>query len=74
MVIITDKMSYQDKLVFPAPETSYTVETSQGQVIYLPRDIMQKADRRKEAGYPSQKLLTKLMQEERVLKIECLIN
>lgn len=39
-------LSFQNKLIFPAPENSYTVETSQNQVIYVPRDIMKRAARR----------------------------
>jgi len=36
-------LNFQNKIVFPAPEISYTVETSQNQVIYIPRDIMKSA-------------------------------
>jgi hypothetical protein len=33
-------LSFQNKLIFPAPENSYTVDTSTNQVVYFPRDIM----------------------------------
>jgi len=55
--------SYQDKLIFPAPEISYTVETSQGQVLYLPRDVMQKAEKRRGLGYPTNKMLFSMVQK-----------
>ena len=67
-------MSYQDKLVFPAPETSYTIVTSAGQVIYLPRDIMVRADRRKGLGYPGNKQLNKILQEQKLKDIEQLVS
>ena len=35
-------LSFQNRIVFPAPETSYTTETAYGQVIYIPRDILSK--------------------------------
>ena len=57
-----DSPSYQDKLIFPAPEISYTVETSQGQVLYLPRDVLQRADQRRVLNYPSNKLLYQMVQ------------
>ena len=62
--------SYQDKLIFPAPEISYTVETSQGQVLYLPRDAMQRAERRKSLGYPSNKLLYSMVQKQKLEEVE----
>lgn len=34
-------LNFQNKIVFPAPESSYTTETAYGQVIYLPRSILQ---------------------------------
>ena len=58
---MTSSPSYQDKLIFPAPEISYTVETSQGQVLYLPRDILQRADQRRLLNYPSGKLLGQMV-------------
>ena len=33
-------LNFQNKIVFPAPEPSYTTLSSAGQVIYLPRKIM----------------------------------
>lgn len=36
-------LSFQNKIIFPAPENSYTTETAYGQVIYIPRDIMKVA-------------------------------
>ena len=33
-------LNFQNKIVFPAPNTSYTTESSYGQVFYLPRDIL----------------------------------
>jgi hypothetical protein len=33
-------LNFQNRIVFPAPETSYTTETAYGQVIYIPRDIL----------------------------------
>jgi len=35
-------LNFQNKIVFPAPESSYTTESSLGQVIYLPRNILKK--------------------------------
>lgn len=45
-------LNFQNKLIFPAPENSYTTETAYGQVIYIPRDIMQRAKQRARHGYP----------------------
>ncbi len=33
-------LNFQNKIVFPAPDSSYTTETAYGQVIYIPRDAM----------------------------------
>ena len=33
-------LNFQNKIVFPAPETSYTTQTAMGQVLYIPRNIM----------------------------------
>ncbi len=33
-------LNFQNKIVFPAPESSYTSETAYGQVIYIPRNIL----------------------------------
>ena len=33
----------QTKLIFPAPDPSYSTTTSMNQVIYLPRDLMKRA-------------------------------
>jgi hypothetical protein len=60
---MTNSPSYQDKLIFPAPEISYTSETSQGQVFYLPRDILQWAEQRRILNYPSNKLLYSMVQK-----------
>ena len=48
-------LSFQNKLIFPAPENSYTIETSINQVIYIPRDIMTRAERRSKLDYPTNK-------------------
>ena len=37
-------LNFQNKIVFPAPETSYTTQSAFGQVIYIPRNIMKKAE------------------------------
>ena len=59
-------LNFQNKLIFPAPENSYTVETSLNQVIYIPRDIMKLAQRRSLVGYPSNKELHQLIQKEKL--------
>ena len=46
-------LNFQNKLIFPAPENSYTTETAYGQVIYVPRDIMKRAEQRARQGYPA---------------------
>jgi len=33
-------LSFQNKIVFPAPETSYTTQSAFGQVVYIPRNMM----------------------------------
>ena len=33
-------LSFQNKIVFPAPSSSYTSETAYGQVLYIPRDVL----------------------------------
>ncbi len=48
-------LNFQNKIVFPAPEHSYTPETAYGQVIYIPRNMtlrrQQEEERlRREAG------------------------
>lgn len=35
-------LNFQNKIVFPAPDPSYTTETAFGQVIYVPRNILTK--------------------------------
>ncbi len=35
-------LNFQNKIVFPAPDSSYTTETAYGQVLYIPRDILSK--------------------------------
>jgi len=45
-------LNFQNKIIFPAPENSYTTETAYGQVIYIPRDIMHRAKQRAKLGYP----------------------
>jgi hypothetical protein len=37
-------LSFQNKIVFPAPENSYTSKSALGQVIYIPRNIMTKVN------------------------------
>ena len=39
-------LNFQNKIVFPAPETSYTTQSAFGQVIYLPRNIMAQVERK----------------------------
>ena len=39
-------LNFQNKIVFPAPETSYTTQSAFGQVIYIPRNIMKQVDRK----------------------------
>ena len=48
-------LNFQNKIIFPAPENSYTSETAYGQVIYIPRDIMKRAKDRAKHGYPAWK-------------------
>ena len=49
-------LSFQNKIVFPAPDASYTTQSAFGQVVYLPRNIMKQVEtklnqqRRKKAG------------------------
>ena len=38
-------LNFQNRIVFPAPEASYTTQSAFGQVIYLPRNIMTKVDK-----------------------------
>ena len=47
--------NFQNKMLFPAPEHSYTTQTAFGQVIYIPRDIMQRARKLEKIGYPRRK-------------------
>lgn len=35
-------LNFQNKIVFPAPEHSYTPETAYGQVIYIPRNMTER--------------------------------
>ena len=37
-------LNFQNRIVFPAPETSYTTESAYQQVIYVPRNIMDLVD------------------------------
>jgi len=37
-------LNFQNKIIFPAPDNSYTTETAYGQVIYIPRDIIIRAN------------------------------
>ena len=37
-------LNFQNRIVFPAPETSYTTQSAFGQVIYLPRNIMKRVE------------------------------
>ena len=43
-------LNFQNKIVFPAPETSYTTQSAFGQVIYIPRDIMKQVESSKLSG------------------------
>jgi hypothetical protein len=33
-------LNFQNKILFPAPETSYTTKSAANQMIYIPRTIM----------------------------------
>lgn len=57
-------LNFQNKLVFPAPENSYTVLTSIHQVLYIPRDIMKRAERKNKLDYPSSKTLVSMAQQQ----------
>ena len=37
-------LNFQNRIVFPAPETSYTTQSAFGQVVYLPRNIMKRVE------------------------------
>lgn len=63
-------LSFQNKLIFPAPENSYTVETSVNQVIYVPRDVMTRAERRSKLDYPTNKQLYYIYQQQKVKELE----
>ena len=39
-------LNFQNRIVFPAPESSYTTQSAFGQVIYLPRDIMKQVEKK----------------------------
>lgn len=47
-------LNFQNKIVFPAPEHSYTPDTAYGQVIYIPRDMPER--RAKAAAAAEQEL------------------
>lgn len=32
-------LNFQNRIVFPAPDTSYTTQSAHGQVIYIPRNL-----------------------------------
>ena len=53
-------MSFQNKLIFPAPENSYTSESSMHQVIYIPRNILDISKRLEACEYPSIRQLSEL--------------
>ena len=59
-------LNFQNKIVFPAPETSYTTQTAMGQVLYVPRDIMQQVRKHKvpSASLPKKKSIVKEEEEE----------
>lgn len=40
-------LNFQNKIVFPAPESSYTTETAYGQVIYFPRNLLTNTEKYK---------------------------
>ena len=37
-------LNFQNRIVFPAPEHSYTPETAYGQVLYIPRTMTLKRE------------------------------
>ena len=37
-------LNFQNRIVFPAPEHSYTPETAFGQVIYIPRNVRERQE------------------------------
>ena len=39
-------LNFQNRIVFPAPVSSYTTQSAFGQVIYVPRNIMQQVDKK----------------------------
>lgn len=57
-------VNFQNKLIFPAPENSYSVATSTHQVLYVPRDIMKRAERRSKLDYPSNKTLMDMVKQQ----------
>jgi len=48
-------LNFQNKIVFPAPETSYTTQSAFGQVVYIPRNMMQQVDRKLSKKKPLQR-------------------
>jgi hypothetical protein len=54
-------LNFQNKIVFPAPETSYTTGTAVGQVLYIPRNIMEleRNNIKKNKAQPNKKSIVK---------------
>ena len=46
-------LSFQNKFVFPAPETSYSVDDKMHEVIYIPRDVLSWSEHKKICGFPN---------------------
>ena len=61
-------LGFQNKLIFPAPENSYTVDTSQHQVLYIPRDVLKRAERRQKCNYPTNRKLMMMMQSQNYIE------
>ena len=52
--------TFEDKMVFPAPDPTYTTESHSYQILYIPRNILQTADRMQTCDYPTITKLTKM--------------
>lgn len=54
-------LNFQNKFIFPAPETSYSAADKMHEIIYVPRNVMDWAHQRRQAGFPKQEdLMLKL--------------
>ena len=51
-------LNFQNRIVFPAPETSYTTQSAFGQVIYVPRNIMKRVENKFNQSATGAKLST----------------